>query len=113
MRSCRKIRSPAGKAGPARPSALTLIQDCLVLGRSIHRAPTLVQFAGTRYRKRGVNDAGFVANDVEVEQGVEAGTDWRTGEPRISSVVQVRRGKGGRGHGAKHCSAGRWAGRGL
>ncbi|GAB4817891.1 hypothetical protein N2152v2_004937 [Parachlorella kessleri] len=48
------------------------------------------QFAGTRYRKRGVNDAGFVANDVEVEQVVEAGTDWRTGEPLISSVVQVR-----------------------
>lgn len=30
--------------------------------------PPLPQFAGTRYRKRGVNDAGAVANDVETEQ---------------------------------------------
>ena len=27
-----------------------------------------LQFAGTRYLKRGVTDAGFVANDVEIEQ---------------------------------------------
>lgn len=25
-------------------------------------------FAGTRYRKRGINDQGHVANDVEIEQ---------------------------------------------
>ena len=25
-------------------------------------------FAGTRYRKRGINDQGHVANDVETEQ---------------------------------------------
>lgn len=31
-------------------------------------SPPLPQFAGTRYRKRGVNDAGAVANDVETEQ---------------------------------------------
>jgi phosphatidylinositol 3,5-bisphosphate 5-phosphatase len=46
-------------------------------------------FAGTRYRKRGVNDQGRVANDVETEQIVAAGFDWRTNEPILSSVVQV------------------------
>ncbi|PRW58397.1 phosphoinositide phosphatase SAC1 [Chlorella sorokiniana] len=48
------------------------------------------QFAGTRYLKRGVTDRGFVANDVEIEQIVEAGVDWKTGQPLLSSVVQVR-----------------------
>lgn len=48
------------------------------------------QFAGTRYLKRGVTDAGFCANDVEVEQVVEAGMDWKSGQPLLSSVVQVR-----------------------
>lgn len=46
-------------------------------------------FAGTRYLKRGVNDHGRVANDVETEQIVldeEAGS--RKG--KMSSVVQMR-----------------------
>ncbi|KAJ9167190.1 hypothetical protein P3X46_021858 [Hevea brasiliensis] len=46
-------------------------------------------FAGTRYLKRGVNDWGRVANEVETEQIVldeEAG--WCKG--RMSSVVQMR-----------------------
>lgn len=46
-------------------------------------------FAGTRYLKRGVNDRGRVANDVETEQIVldeEAGS--RKG--KMSSVVQMR-----------------------
>jgi hypothetical protein len=47
------------------------------------------QFAGTRYLKRGVTDRGHVANDVEVEQIVEAGVDWKSGQPLLSSVVQV------------------------
>jgi hypothetical protein len=61
-----------------RPVALTLLSR-----RSRH-------FAGTRYRKRGINDEGRVANEVETEQIVDAGTDWRTGGPLLSSVVQLR-----------------------
>ncbi|XP_078152717.1 phosphoinositide phosphatase family protein isoform X2 [Carex rostrata] len=55
---------------------------CLVSRRSRH-------FAGTRYLKRGVNDYGKVANDVETEQIVvdeEAGS----AKGRMSSVVQMR-----------------------
>jgi len=47
-------------------------------------------FAGTRYRKRGVSDTGRVANEVEVEQVVDAGFDWRTGFPLVASLVQAR-----------------------
>ena len=63
-----------------RPLSLTLLSR-----RSRH-------FAGTRYRKRGVSDAGHVANEVETEQVVEAdGADWAAGAmPLLSSVVQVR-----------------------
>ncbi|XP_020094126.1 phosphoinositide phosphatase SAC1 [Ananas comosus] len=46
-------------------------------------------FAGTRYLKRGVNDLGRVANDVETEQLIldeEAGLS----RGRMSSVVQMR-----------------------
>ena len=31
-------------------------------------------FAGTRYRKRGINDQGHVANDVETEQVLDLST---------------------------------------
>ena len=48
-------------------------------------------FAGTRYRKRGVNFKGQVANDVEAEQLVDAGVDRRTGLPELASIVQVGR----------------------
>ncbi|XP_073226134.1 phosphatidylinositol-3-phosphatase SAC1 isoform X2 [Cicer arietinum] len=46
-------------------------------------------FAGTRYLKRGVNDRGRVANDVETEQIV---LDEETGscKGKMSSVVQMR-----------------------
>ncbi|XP_019181071.1 PREDICTED: phosphoinositide phosphatase SAC1 isoform X2 [Ipomoea nil] len=46
-------------------------------------------FAGTRYLKRGVNDHGRVANDVETEQIV---LDEKAGscKGRMSSVVQMR-----------------------
>lgn len=47
-------------------------------------------FAGTRYLKRGVNDKGRVANDVETEQIVIDDTRCGPGYERISSVVQVR-----------------------
>lgn len=46
-------------------------------------------FAGTRYRKRGVNFKGQVANDVETEQLVDAGLDRRSGLPELASIVQV------------------------
>jgi len=36
-----------------------------------------------------VNDAGRVANEVEIEQVVDAGFDWRTGFPLLASLVQV------------------------
>ncbi|XP_012574110.1 phosphoinositide phosphatase SAC2-like isoform X2 [Cicer arietinum] len=46
-------------------------------------------YAGTRYLKRGVNEKGRVANDVETEQIVFA--DASDGSPmQISSVVQIR-----------------------
>jgi hypothetical protein len=41
----------------------------LVARRSRH-------FAGTRYRKRGISAQGFVANEVETEQIVDAGVWW-------------------------------------
>lgn len=46
-------------------------------------------FAGTRYLKRGVNDRGRVANDVETEQIV---LDEETGscKGKMSSVLQMR-----------------------
>jgi SacI homology domain len=46
-------------------------------------------FAGTRYRKRGINDQGHVANHVEVEQIVSAGYDMHTRFPVVASMVQV------------------------
>ncbi|XP_062195636.1 phosphatidylinositol-3-phosphatase SAC1-like isoform X2 [Phragmites australis] len=58
------------------------INVVLVSRRSRH-------FAGTRYLKRGVNDHGKVANDVETEQIVfeeEAGSC----KGRMSAVVQMR-----------------------
>lgn len=36
-----------------------------------------------------MNDAGRVANEVEIEQVVDAGYDWRTGFPLLASLVQV------------------------
>ncbi|XP_057841139.1 phosphatidylinositol-3-phosphatase SAC1 [Cryptomeria japonica] len=46
-------------------------------------------FAGTRYLKRGVNDLGRVANDVETEQ-IVLDEDAGTGKGKMSSVVQMR-----------------------
>ncbi|KAI8364687.1 SacI homology domain-containing protein [Radiomyces spectabilis] len=54
-------------------------------------------FAGARFLKRGVNDKGFVANDVETEQIVAEmtttsfhSTDQLFGNPRYTSYVQHR-----------------------
>lgn len=46
-------------------------------------------FAGTRYLKRGVNDKGRVANDVEIEQ-IVLDEEVGTYRGRMSSVVQMR-----------------------
>lgn len=46
------------------------------------------KFAGTRFLRRGVNEEGFVANDVEVEQIVEVSGAERMSS--ISSIVQRR-----------------------
>ncbi|XP_011003983.1 PREDICTED: phosphoinositide phosphatase SAC1-like isoform X1 [Populus euphratica] len=46
-------------------------------------------FAGTRYLKRGVNDMGRVANDVETEQ-IVLDEDAGSCKGKMSSVVQMR-----------------------
>ena len=47
-------------------------------------------YAGTRYLKRGVNNDGSVANDVETEQIVEElSTTW-SGKPILSSFIHMR-----------------------
>ncbi|KAJ7186236.1 hypothetical protein O6H91_Y537100 [Diphasiastrum complanatum] len=46
-------------------------------------------FAGTRYLKRGVNDKGRVANDVETEQ-IVLDEDYQLKPGQMSSVVQNR-----------------------
>lgn len=59
----------------------TTYKVTLVARRSRH-------FAGTRYLKRGVNEKGRVANDVETEQLIHAEPWGELGQ--ISSVVQHR-----------------------
>eukprot|EP00899_Mesostigma_viride_P018725 jgi/Mesvir1/26854/Mv20603-RA.2 len=56
---------------------------CLVSRRSRH-------FAGTRYLKRGLNDRGCVANDVETEQMVLREPLFAGGRGSVASVVQNR-----------------------
>lgn len=47
-------------------------------------------FAGTRYLKRGINNDGNVANDVETEQILEEiSTTW-SDQPMISSYIHIR-----------------------
>jgi phosphatidylinositol 3,5-bisphosphate 5-phosphatase len=66
---------------------------CSVWGREL--TLTLISrrsryFAGTRYLKRGINDSGHVANDVETEQILH---DRTTGDPvegAFTSHVQLR-----------------------
>eukprot|EP01043_Picozoa_sp_COSAG02_P073527 COSAG02_NODE_14335_length_1283_cov_1.298986_2_plen_334_part_01 len=49
------------------------------------------EFAGTRFRKRGVNSAGFVANEVETEQIVHIETTINSSLGyRYTSFVQLR-----------------------
>ncbi|XP_019459121.1 PREDICTED: phosphoinositide phosphatase SAC2-like isoform X2 [Lupinus angustifolius] len=66
--------------------------DLSISGREINLtiiARRSKHYAGTRYLKRGVNEKGRVANDVETEQIVFA--DAHDGCPmQISSMVQIR-----------------------
>lgn len=48
------------------------------------------KFAGTRYLKRGINDEGDVANDVETEQILEEISTSCPEKPIISSYVHIR-----------------------
>lgn len=48
------------------------------------------KFAGTRYLKRGINDEGDVANDVETEQILEEISTASSEKPIISSYVHIR-----------------------
>ena len=62
------------------------VRIALVARRSRH-------FAGTRYRRRGVNEEGHVANEVETEQIVDDPGGRGFGSrrvPAVSSVVQTR-----------------------
>eukprot|EP00516_Mucochytrium_quahogii_P003421 CAMPEP_0203756672 /NCGR_PEP_ID=MMETSP0098-20131031/9906_1 /ASSEMBLY_ACC=CAM_ASM_000208 /TAXON_ID=96639 /ORGANISM=" , Strain NY0313808BC1" /LENGTH=1028 /DNA_ID=CAMNT_0050648633 /DNA_START=519 /DNA_END=3602 /DNA_ORIENTATION=- len=68
-------------------------QRCAVFSRSL--TLTLIarrsrHFAGTRYLKRGVNDDGYVANDVEIEQIVQDDMMLPSHPLGLSSFVQVR-----------------------
>jgi len=81
------------------PWVVTLIhgsfrqQRCSILSRSL--TLTLVSrrsrfYAGTRYLKRGVNDDGFVANDVEIEQIVQDDMLLSSNQGSLSAYVQMR-----------------------
>lgn len=68
-------------------------QRCSILSRSL--TLTLVArrsryYAGTRYLKRGVNDDGYVANDVEIEQIVQDHMLLPTDPGGVSAYVQMR-----------------------
>ena len=47
-------------------------------------------FAGTRYLKRGINNDGNVANDVETEQILEEKSTTWSDQPMISSFIHIR-----------------------
>ncbi|GBG31302.1 Phosphoinositide phosphatase SAC1 [Hondaea fermentalgiana] len=81
------------------PWTITLVhgsfkqQRCSILSRSL--TLTLVArrsrfYAGTRYLKRGVNDDGYAANDVEIEQIVQDHMLLSTDPGGISAYVQMR-----------------------
>eukprot|EP00210_Caulerpa_lentillifera_P003675 g3508.t1 len=48
------------------------------------------RFAGTRYLKRGINQHGWVANEVETEQILSLHQKSHSGIPSLSSMVQLR-----------------------
>jgi len=48
------------------------------------------RYAGTRYLKRGINEHGYVANFVEVEQICYVQSDQFDLKPNITSFIQIR-----------------------
>ncbi|EDO26164.1 predicted protein, partial [Nematostella vectensis] len=48
------------------------------------------RFAGTRFLKRGTNEEGFVANEVETEQIVHDASVLSFHSGRFTSYVQIR-----------------------
>ena len=72
---------------------LNVPPDICVYGKPIYI--TLIarrsnQFAGTRFLKRGVNDEGFVANDVETEQIAHDASFISLRSGRYTSYTQLR-----------------------
>ncbi len=67
--------------------------ECLIYGQRF--LVTVIgrrnrKYAGTRYLKRGINDEGEVANDVETEQILEEISTSCPEKPIISSYVHIR-----------------------
>ena len=61
----------------------TIFNVVVIARRSRHHA-------GTRYNKRGINEMGYVANYVEIEQIVVNYTSSQDTRPVCSSFIQVR-----------------------
>lgn len=72
---------------------LSPLSDVSVYGRPMYLtmiARRSKEFAGTRFLKRGANDEGHVANEVEVEQIVYDATSSLHANGRYTSYVQMR-----------------------
>ena len=67
--------------------------DIAVYGRCIYLtmiARRSKEFAGTRFLKRGANDEGHVANEVEIEQIVHDAMSNLHANGRYTSFLQLR-----------------------
>ena len=72
---------------------LTTCEDISVFGRPIYLtmiARRSKEFAGTRFLKRGANDEGHVANEVETEQIVHDASCSFHSSGRYTSFLQLR-----------------------
>ena len=72
---------------------LTVCEDISVFGRPIYLtmiARRSKDFAGTRFLKRGANDEGHVANEVETEQIVHDASCSFHSSGRYTSFLQLR-----------------------
>ena len=73
--------------------SLTHVSDISVCGRPIYLtmvARRSKEFAGTRFLKRGANDEGHVANEVETEQLVHDARTSLHASGRYTSFLQLR-----------------------
>ncbi|EDO26203.1 predicted protein [Nematostella vectensis] len=81
---CRSIRSCI---------LFIIFVDICVYGQPIYVtliARRSARFAGTRFLKRGTNEEGFVANEVETEQIVHDASVLSFHSGRFTSYVQIR-----------------------